>query len=239
MGYAKAISVVFIILLFTCYADRIDASNYSLTYHSNFMQIAMGVTTPAPTAFSSAGISSISLYDLDRKIAMGRSLGVVGTVLWSSGKILEGVGIIIFFSGHDARAGLSFVIPGMILDIIGPIPSCIGEGIVMNSMAESGLGAQVDNIRLQAKGRGYYQVGRVLWGVSFLFNVVAAGVSAAPLGVIGMIIGGAGEILRGVAAIAPLVRVQKVSNWITFNARPFFDIEGNTGIALSAQLVIP
>lgn len=178
-------------------------------------------------------INSISSTELHRKISAAKSLGATGSLLWTSGKILEIVGTVILVSGENEGLGVGLLIPGLAFDLFGPVPSCIGESIMMKSIASSGVVMDDKNIEIKAKGWSYYAVSWSFVGMSLITNLVAYGAGVPFMSVLGVLASGTGEVFRAIAAIAPASRINKASKRIDLSFRPIYDLEGNRGLVLS------
>jgi len=140
----------------------------------------------------------------------GKALATAGTVAWATGKVLEGVGIVV--SMENEGPGLAMLFTGLALDFFGPLSSAIGEKVAKNAVGQ-------DN----RKGlNSTHLSGGATYGISWALVVVPV----------------AGEVMRGVSAIAPLVRISRYQRQVAtveFDISPYVSIQTKkVGLSLSA-----
>lgn len=186
-----------------------------------------------PLLLPLTGIGSLS-PDISGHIKAGKGLGVLGIASWSFGKALEVIGLSIIFTGHtyDDLLGATFLITGITFDLYGVIPSCIGESIVINAIADSGVELSDKGFKIKSRGKRMYGLHWGLMGTGAILTGIAFASSTPILLYMGIAAGGAAELLRGVIAIMPLVRVRKVNRLINARVSPAFNGKGGMGVAL-------
>jgi hypothetical protein len=178
------------------------------------------------------------------RIRNGRTACIAGACVWGAGALLETVGylnIVGDVKEYDSpsSASLSLFIPGLVLEaVVGPIASCVGESSVLKSVLASHNDTLFPSSELNSKGWRLYIIASSLTvaGIGLDLGGMATyyGWLGPPLLIAGVICSGAGEILRGAAAIAPLIHVSDIIARVSFV--PTFDTKGKVGIALSIVL---
>jgi hypothetical protein len=181
------------------------------------------------------------IQDLSGIISTGKALGATGILLWGTGKAFEIIGLSVMFSGaveghisnENFFTGFSLVMSGAVLDLFGAIPACIGESIVMRSIKKSNISLNDQDFKLYSKGGALYAASWSLLGLGVCMNILAATTNTLPLVFIGIAASGTAEVLRGVAAIVPLVRVGKAQRILNLRVSPTMDWKGNVGLGLA------
>lgn len=167
------------------------------------------------TSFDHHSHSTISRNHADSGAAKRRehrksSRNCRGTVAWATGKVLEGVGIVV--SKENEGPGLAMLFTGLALDFFGPLSSAIGEKVAKNAVGQDNRKGL--NSTLLSGGATY--------GISWALVVVPV----------------AGEVMRGVSAIAPLVRISRYQRQVAtveFDISPYVSIQTKkVGLSLSA-----
>lgn len=182
-----------------------------------------------------------SMQDLSGIISTGKALGATGILLWGTGKAFEIIGLSVMFSGaveghisnENFFTGFTLVMSGAVLDLFGAIPACIGESIVMRSIKKSNISLNDQDFKLYSKGGALYGASWSLLGLGVCMNILAATTNTLPLVFIGIAASGTAEVLRGVAAIVPLVRVGKAQKLLNVRVTPTMDWKGNVGLGLA------
>ncbi len=173
--------------------------------------------------------------ELTSAIHVGTALSAVGTIMWSVGKVLEVVGIATLVSGvrdydMDRNYSGSFAIlfTGMALDLFGPIPSCIGEGIVKGAMDQHNSHGAGKNSGMSS-GKAY-GLNWAFLGTGMVINFIPV----LPTKFVAMGLGGTAEVFRGIAAIGPLVRISHVGS-SRVSVSPYFNFNKDFGLQLSCK----
>ncbi|MBD3345413.1 MAG: hypothetical protein GF401_10165 [Chitinivibrionales bacterium] len=161
-------------------------------------------------------VKNAAMEQVNRDIQRGISLAATGTVIHFSGLFLQVLSIPVIISeastsGSFPAGGFSLAIIGGLLTMTGPIPSCIGETIVHNSL-DSYIHVGYSSA---PRGWQHYRAGWVFNGASFLISFIG-GFMAYEAPSMGMFftllstgLGIAGEIQWAKAAIKPLIYSKK------------------------------
>jgi hypothetical protein len=219
-------------IVVSSFSNGIDAKNYSLGKTSLVPFLETDLSDVDITALSAISGSYNSTPTLLPIVATGKYFGAIGTVCWVTGNILEIVGIIKLTNGNN---GENLLTSGIILDLFSPIVSCIGESIVINTLRSPEVSFVENSFELKPKGWGYYGKSFLFLGIGALTGLAASSSQNPVLITIASIAGGVSNVLRGAAAIAPLVRTGKVSMMISLQTRPIINQKGVMGLALSCN----
>jgi hypothetical protein len=131
--------------------------------------------------------------------------------------------------------GDNLLTTGILLDLFSPIVSCIGETMVINTLRTPEVSFMENSFDLKAKGWGYYGKSYLFLGLGVIAGLTASSSHNAFLSTVASIAGGVSNVLRGVAAIAPLVRTGKVSMMISLQTRPIINQKDAMGLALNCN----
>ena len=162
-------------------------------------------TTAAAPVAPPTDIIAVPREDVQRAIGAGKALSIIGTVMWLSGVGLEIAGTAILMSS-DYDDGLELTLVGAGLDAVAPIFSAAGEKKVKNTIGQHNTAALRGSKSSMSGGIAY------AWSWAF-YGLAVANLMIGTLinAVIGMICSTTAQVLRGVAAIGPLVRINRFS----------------------------
>ncbi len=163
--------------------------------------------------------------DIPQVVKTGKGLAATGMLLWTTGKILEIIGIVQLINGDGSSDGLGLLIPGLVLDLFGPIPSCVGEAKVKKAVGQN------DDRGLDS----HFNKGGKVYGISLIFLGIGVAVNMIPGAgpIISSITGGIGEVMRGVSAIGPLSRINRYKA-TKLSLIPYYSPDGRYGIVANA-----
>jgi len=175
-----------------------------------------------------------------KKLGSAKALASVGTVLWSSGFVLEVIGYSMYImnkdiggylggdNNGDMEPGMPLIITGVALEVTGPIFSAIGEKVAKIAIGQSDTRALANKNKMS---------GGAIYGLSWIFFGLAVANRMLPYDV-NIVLGGmfsiTSKIMQGVAAIGPLVRIGRYKKR-HFSKNVYFSpfAPTNKGIGLS------
>lgn len=188
----------------------IQAGSQTWIAANTVFQFSAGPATPADNSAPAANgtmLSPTATVSLDneqtrftRQIKLGTGFAIAGLSAWSFGIILEVAGFAKFASDEDS--GIGMMTGGVIFELTGPIFSAIGEKIVKTAVGQRNHRA----LRSRKLSAG------AVYGLSWIFTGLSIGSLFLPYPVniaVGLSFSTIGSTLRGVAAIAPLVRIRR------------------------------
>lgn len=166
-------------------------------------------------------------------IQSGISMGGFGTTVWSIGLVLQLVSVSMLSSSttfDEANSAISVGGWGMILSILGPLPSCIGESMAISAL-NAGTG---DYTRYYTRGWSSYGVSWIFTTMAILLNVAATGSGdgAGPLILVAGLTSIGGEIFRGRAAILPIINLNSIKARLASQTYNGIERSGSNGLAL-------
>ena len=210
------------------HASGLDFRRYTLSFpfglHSSAnQQTALHYEEKAPSV-------SIPPHSyLEQAFTTGKNMGGFGIIGWITGAAFETVTIFGLGSNPTSESGSWSLITGILLEFLSPTLSCAGESIVSNAAANSN-----EHIHIQKAGWEYYGQSYVWFALSigcYMFSFHTD--SALPI-IAGDLLMTTGMVYRGIAAIAPVVNMNKACRKLNISVSPIIDLDGNAGLAFSS-----